>query len=167
MKFNLDLDTRAYEHYDVKPDIMSVAKALQVGATAYNKKYDPRQRGVLSSTWGGGDRISMATGSRIIEVIKRDKLLENATKRGLELMKGLSEMINKNGIKSVQGLGLMIGIEIDTSKRRDVIVNNLFKHRLLTMGAGKKSIRLIPPLILSKDQVEKGLTILNKVFSNN
>jgi len=157
----------AYEHYDVKPDIMSVAKALQVGATAYNKKYDPRQRGVLSSTWGGGDRISMATGSRIIEVIKRDKLLENATKRGLELMKGLSEMINKNGIKSVQGLGLMIGIEIDTSKRRDAIVNNLFKHRLLTMGAGKKSIRLIPPLILSKDQVEKGLTILNKVFSNN
>ena len=157
----------AYEHYGLKPDIMSVAKALQVGATAYNKKYDPKQKGVLSSTWGGGDRISMATGSRIIEVIKRDKLLDNATKRGLELMKGLSETIGKDGIKSVQGLGLMIGIEFDTSKRRDKIVNDLFKNRLLIMGAGKKSLRLIPPLILSKDQVEKGLTILNKVFSNN
>ena len=157
----------AYEHYGVKPDIVSVAKALQVGATVFSKKYDPREKGVLSSTWGGGDRISMATGARIIQVIKRDKLLDNATKRGLELMKGLFEITNKNGIKSVRGLGLMIGIEFDTSKRRDKIVNDLFKNRLLVMGAGKKSIRLIPPLILSKEQVEKGLAILNKVFSSN
>ncbi len=157
----------AFEHYGVKPDIMSAAKALQVGATAYNKRYDPRQRGVLSSTWGGGDRISMATGSRIIEVIKRDRLLHNVRKRGEELKKGLLELYGKHGIQDIRGLGLMIGIEFDTTKKRDKIINELFKKRLLILGAGNKSIRLIPPLILSKRQAEKGLEILHEVFSRN
>ncbi len=69
----------AFEHYDVKPDIMTTAKALQVGATIYSKKLEPKDRSTLSSTWGGGSRIDMAIGTRTIQVIKRDKLLENAT----------------------------------------------------------------------------------------
>ena len=157
----------AFEHFGVKPDIMSVAKALQVGATVYEKKFDPQQRGVLSSTWGGGDRISMAVGTRIIKVIKRDKLLENVTRRGQILKKGLVEMSNKHGITDVRGLGLMLGIEFDSKKRRDKILEELFKRNLLTLPAGKKSIRLIPPLVISKEQVEQGLTIMNEVFSRN
>ncbi|MFW9881914.1 MAG: aspartate aminotransferase family protein, partial [Candidatus Thorarchaeota archaeon] len=68
----------AYQHYGVEPDIMTVAKALQVGATVYYKKYDPNETGVLSSTWGGGSRIDMAIGSKIIEIITKDKLLLNS-----------------------------------------------------------------------------------------
>ncbi|GFN39023.1 MAG: putative acetylornithine aminotransferase [Marine Group I thaumarchaeote] len=157
----------AFEHYDVKPDITSIAKALQVGCTAYHKRYDPGQRGVLSSTWGGGDRISMATGARIIEVIKRDRLLDNVRKRGRELKKGLLELVGKHGIEEARGLGLMIGLECNTTKRRDEIVRKLFKKKLLILGAGKKSIRFIPPLILSKKQVERGLEILQEVLSRN
>ena len=52
-----------YEHYGVEPDIMTVAKALQVGATVYDKRYEPTESGVLSSTWGGGSRIDMAVGA--------------------------------------------------------------------------------------------------------
>ncbi len=157
----------AFEHYGIKPDIMSMAKALQVGATTYDKKFEPRQRGVLSSTWGGGDRISMAIGAQIIKVIKRDKLLENVTKRGRTLKKGLIEMLGKHGITDVRGIGLMIGIEFDSMKRKDKMLKELFKKNLLTLPAGKKSIRLIPPLVISKEQVEQGLTIMNEVFSRN
>ncbi len=157
----------AFEHYGIKPDIMSIAKALQIGATAYDKKFDPQQRGVLSSTWGGGDRINMAIAARIIKVIKRDKLLEKVTKRGQTLKKGLTEMSNKHGITDIRGLGLMIGIEFDSAKRRNKMMNELFKRNLLTLPAGKKSIRLIPPLVITKEQVEQGLTIMNEVFSRN
>ena len=102
----------AFEHYDIKPDIMSTAKALQVGATAFNKKFDPGQRSVLSSTWGGGNRIDMAVGSQVIDVIKRDKLLENATKMGRILKNGLLELVGKKGVIDVRGLGLMVGVRV-------------------------------------------------------
>ena len=61
---------------------MTVAKALQVGATIYDKKYDPTETGVLSSTWRGGSRIDMAIGSKIIEIIMKNKLLSNSHKTG-------------------------------------------------------------------------------------
>jgi len=157
----------AFEHYDIKPDIMSSAKALQVGASVFDKKFEPKQKGVLSSTWGAGDRISMAVGARIIDVIKRDKLLQNVTRRGQTLRKGLEEMSDKHGIINIQGLGLMIGIEFDSKQRRDKLLKNLFDRNLLTLPAGKKSIRLIPPLVISEEQIEQGLTIMNEVFSRN
>ncbi len=154
----------AFEHYGIKPDIMSTAKALQIGATAFSKKFDPGQRSVLSSTWGGGNRIDMAVGSKVIQVIKRDKLLENATKMGSILKGGLMEMVEKKGITDVRGLGLMIGIEFDSATRRDKKLVELFKHGLMTLGAGQKSMRIIPPLIITKEQIHEGLDIMHKVL---
>ncbi|MFI5416292.1 MAG: aspartate aminotransferase family protein, partial [Nitrososphaerales archaeon] len=157
----------AFEHYGIKPDIMSTAKALQIGATAYDKKFEPGKRSVLSSTWGGGNRIDMAVGARVIEVIKRDKLLDNATKMGSILKKGLTEIVGKKGIVDVRGLGLMVGVEFDTTLRRDKKLTELFKHGLLTLGAGQKSMRIIPPLIINKDQIHEGLEIMHKVLMKN
>ena len=157
----------AFEHYDVKPDIMSAAKALQVGAAAFNKKFDPGEKSVLSSTWGGGSRIDMAVGARIIDVIKRDKLLQNATKMGNILKRGLKEFVGKKGVIDVRGLGLMIGIEFDTKMRRDKKIVELFKNGLLTLGAGQKSLRIIPPLIITREQIEHGLSAMNKILIKN
>ncbi len=157
----------AFEHYGIKPDIMSTAKALQIGAAAYNKKYDPGEKSVLSSTWGGGNRIDMAVGARIIDVIKRDNLLDNATKMGNILRKGLEELVGKKGVIEVRGLGLMIGLEFDTKIRRDQKLIELFERKLLTLGAGQKSLRIIPPLIITKEQIEEGLEIIHHVLSRN
>ncbi|HET7336916.1 MAG TPA: aminotransferase class III-fold pyridoxal phosphate-dependent enzyme [Candidatus Nitrosotalea sp.] len=154
----------AFEHYGIKPDIMSTAKALQIGATAFDKKFDPGQRSVLSSTWGGGNRIDMAVGSKVIDVIKRDKLLDNATKMGHILKNGLSELVGKKGVIDVRGLGLMVGVEFDSAVRRDKKLTELFKHGLLTLGAGQKSMRIIPPLIITKEQINEGLDIIHKVL---
>ncbi|MDE1827107.1 MAG: aminotransferase class III-fold pyridoxal phosphate-dependent enzyme [Thaumarchaeota archaeon] len=157
----------AFEHYGVTPDIMSTAKALQVGATMYNKKFEPADRSALSSTWGGGSRIDMAVGARTIKVIKHDKLLENATKMGNLLRKGLQELVGKKGVTDVRGLGLMIGLEFDTRARREKKLANLFRNGLLTLGAGQKSLRIIPPLVITKDQIEQGLSIMNQVLSRD
>ena len=157
----------AFEHYGVTPDIMSAAKALQVGATMYNKKFEPADRSALSSTWGGGSRIDMAVGAKTIQVIKRDKLLENATKMGNLLRKGLREFVGKKGVTDVRGLGLMIGLEFDTRERREKKLAKLFRNGLLTLGAGQKSLRIIPPLVITKDQIEQGLSIMNQVLSRD
>ena len=157
----------AFEHYGIKPDIMSTAKALQIGATAYDKKLDPGEKSVMSSTWGGGNRIDMTVGSTVIDVIKRDNLLDNATRMGSILKKSLTELVGKKGISEVRGIGLMIGVEFDTKVRRDRRLTELFKNGLLTLGAGQKSMRIIPPLIITRDQIEEGISIMHDVLLRN
>ncbi len=152
----------AFEHYDVKPDIMSSAKALQVGTTAFDKKLEPIEKGVISSTWGGGARIDMAVGAKTIDVIKQERLLENAAKMGQILKNGITEIVGKNGITDVRGIGLMIGIECETKEKRDTVLNNLFNNGLLMLGAGQKSIRIIPPLIINEEQINEGISILHQ-----
>ena len=157
----------AFEHYGVAPDIMSAAKALQVGAAIYNKKFEPKDRSAMSSTWGGGSRIDMAVGTRTIQVIMRDRLLENATKMGILLKKGLEELVGRKGVTGARGLGLMIGLEFDTRARREKKIEMLFRSGLLTLGAGQKSLRIIPPLVITKEQIEQGLSIMTQVLSKD
>jgi 4-aminobutyrate aminotransferase len=160
----------AFEHYDVKPDIMSIAKGLQVGAAAYDKyRFEPEESGVLSSTWGGGSRIDMAIGATIIDVIMRDRLLDNAAKVGELLKKRIEEMVGKksgkNGvITDVRGIGLMIGIEFDSMASRNEKLQELFKNGLLILPAGQKSMRVMPPLIITEEEAEEGVEIMNQVL---
>ncbi len=156
----------AFEHYGVKPDIISAAKALQVGMTAYDSRLEPEERGALSSTWGGGNRVDMAIGARIIEIIKNDKLLDNASVMGNKLRKGIHELgQKKNSIINVRGIGLMIGIEFDTKENRDTKLMQLFKKGLLLLPAGQKAMRVIPPLIITDEEVEEGLDLMDQVLS--
>jgi 4-aminobutyrate aminotransferase len=154
----------AFEHYDVKPDIISIAKALQVGATAYDRTFDPNEEGVLSSTWGAGSRIDMAIGTKIIDVINHERLLANAVIKGEALKKGLNEMIDSNGIIDVRGIGLMIGIEFDRSERRDLKLRELFNRGLLLLPAGQKAMRVMPPLTIENEDIQEGLAIMNEVL---
>ena len=154
----------AFEHYDVKPDIMSMAKALQVGVAAYNRIFDPNVEGVLSSTWGAGSRIDMAVGAKIIDVISQEKLLINAATKGEALKKGLNEMVGRNGIVDVRGIGLMIGIEFDLRERRDKKLRELFKRGLLLLPAGHNAMRVMPPLIIGDEEIQEGLAIMNEVL---
>jgi 4-aminobutyrate aminotransferase len=158
----------AFEHYGVKPDIMSVAKALQVGMTAYEQKYDPGEQGVLSSTWGGGSRIDMAVGAATIKAITRDRLLENAKAMGERLKRGISDIAKDDnlGIVGVRGLGLMIGLEFVSKERRDRLITKAFKNGLLLLPAGKKAMRVIPPLVISPEEVDEGLELMQEIFTS-
>jgi 4-aminobutyrate aminotransferase len=155
----------AFEHYGVRPDIMTAAKALQVGMAAYDSGFDPVEQGALSSTWGGGSRIDMAVGAKIIEIIKKDRLLENANVMGAKLKKGLQELVGKGGISDVRGLGLMIGIEFDSKQKRDGRLTKAFKKGLLLLPAGQKAMRVIPPLTITEAEVHEGLELMGQVLS--
>lgn len=154
----------AYQHYGIEPDIMTVAKGLQVGAVVYDKLFDPDEPGVLSSTWGAGSRIDMAVGCKIIETIESQGLLRNAQKQGENLLRGLGELVGSGDVIDVRGIGLMIGIELNQKSTRDRMVRILFKNGLLVLPAGKRSIRIMPPLIITGDEIDNGLSILHDAF---
>jgi 4-aminobutyrate aminotransferase len=157
----------AYENYGIQPDMMTVAKGLQVGAVVYDRNYDPKDHGVLSSTWGAGSRIDMAIGMKIIETIETELLLENAKKMGEKLLNGISEVIGQGDVVDVRGIGLMIGVELGQNSHRNEIVNALFRKGLLVLPSGNRAIRIMPPLIITEEEVTNGLSVLNDVFSES
>lgn len=155
----------AFEHHGVRPDIMSAAKALQVGMAAYDASLDPGEQGAMSSTWGGGSRIDMAVGAKVIEVIKKDRLLDNAAAMGAKLKKGLQELVGKGDVMDVRGLGLMIGIEFGSKQSRDERLLRAFKKGLLLLPAGQKAMRVIPPLTITEEELDEGLQLMDQVLS--
>ena len=154
-----------YQHYDIKPNIVTIAKALQVGAVIFDKKMEPHKPGVLSSTWGGGNRIDMAIGMKTIDIISKEKLLERVNKSGDFLKKNLMELKNRhNIIMDVRGLGLMLGVEFLKKEIRDKIIYKLFKNKLLVLPSGVKTIRILPPLIITENEISKGVIIFEKIL---
>ena len=155
-----------YQHYDIKPDIVTIAKALQVGAVVFDKKLEPHKPGVRISTWGGGSRIDMAIGMKTIDIISKEKLLERVNKSGDFLKKNLMELKNRhNIIIDVRGLGLMLGVEFIKKEIRDKIMYKLFKNKLLVIPSGIKTIRILPPLIITENEISKGVNILEKILN--
>ncbi len=157
----------AFEHYGVVPDIMSTAKSLQVGASITSDKYDPKEPGAVSSTWGGGNRIDLAAGLKTIEIIEKEKLLENSRRNGEYLLDGLREIEGDFEIVSnARGLGLMCAFDLPNEKIKDKLEFDCFKNGLVVLGCGERSIRVIPPLIIKKEEIDFGLGILEKSIKN-
>ena len=154
-----------YQHYGIKPAIVTIAKALQLGAVVFDKKFEPSKPGVLSSTWGGGSRIDMAIGRKTIDIIDKEKLLEKVNKSGTFLKKCLKDLEHKDTkIREVRGLGLMIGVEFHKKDIRNKIIKKLFKNKLLVLPSGEKTIRILPPLIITDAEISKGMAIFEKVL---
>jgi 4-aminobutyrate aminotransferase len=153
----------SFQHFGVKPDIMTSAKALQVGAVITSKEYEPKEPGAVSSTWGGGHRIDLAIGLKTIEIIEKEKLMKNATKIGNHIMRRLKE-IKSSKIVDLRGIGLMIGVELSEKKYQKIVVQRAFKKGLLLLGCGEKTIRIVPPLIINREEADRGLDIFEKVL---
>ena len=145
----------SFQHYNVKPDIFSSAKALQVGAAITSNKYKV-ETGTISSTWGGGSLLDMAIGLETIKIIKKKNLLRNVNNMGNYLIKRLNEI----NLSNVRGKGLMIAFDLKNENERNNFVIECLKNGLVILGAGKKSVRIIPPYIVSKKEIDEAIDIL-------
>ena len=155
----------AIQNYNVEPEVISAAKTLQVGATIANRKFFP-EPGSISSTWGGGALIDLALGKRIIQIIKKEKLLNNVNKMGNYLKKRLNEFSENKQILNVRGLGLMIAFDLHSRELRNNLIIECLKNGLVLLGCGKKSIRVIPPYIISQNEINEAIEILEKSYNN-
>ncbi len=153
----------AFQHNGIQPDVMTLAKALgngvPIGACLVNDKAgEIMQPGNHGSTFGGNP-LMCATASTVIDTIKKDELISNARKLGKYIVNGFKEKLSDiGGVREVRGLGLMIGIELD-SECTELVKLALDKQLLINVTAGNV-IRLLPPLILDQQQAD---AIINTV----
>jgi 4-aminobutyrate aminotransferase len=161
----------AMEHFGITPDIVTVAKALASGlplaATVAKEEIMDWDGGSHANTFGGNP-VACSAALQVIDIIKEEKLLENATRQGAYLMKRLREMQQKYSIiGDVRGRGLMIGAELvkdqetkapATDEALDVM-NKCFKRGVAIITAGKSTMRFAPPLIVTHEILDAGLEV--------
>ena len=145
----------AYQYSGIKPDILTTAKGLANGVPigaclTQGKAAALFQPGSHASTFGG-NFLACAAANAVIDTIKKDNLTENAEQRGkqlLNLIKG--ELAGCSGILEIRGLGLMIGIELETDCSE--VTGKALKEGFLINVTRQKIVRLLPPLIINKDE---------------
>ena len=168
-----------FEHADVKPDIIIMAKGLgsglpisAIGSTqALMNKWTP---GTHGGTYGGGSAITGAAACATIDILKEEKLVKNAAERGKELMNSLKKLQKKHPIiGDVRGLGLMIATEFTASNGQpdsvtaSKVLKACLKQNLLLLlcGSYKNVLRWIPPLVVNETQIEEAIVIFESALS--
>lgn len=149
----------ASEHYPFEPDVITSAKGMRVGATVSDSEIFPDETSRLSSTWGAGDILAAARGAFTIDAIAEYDLLDNATERGRQFQEILRDA-DPDGVTSVRGKGLMLGIDFETKDLRDEIVDAAFQRGLLLLACGQKTIRVLPPMDVTEREIELGASLL-------
>ena len=164
----------ALDNFGVSADIYTMAKALggglPIGATISRKSLGDTPAGSHAGTFGG-NLVSVAAANASLDyVIKHKRGLESAVKKkGAMIMKRLEELKERYElVGDVRGLGMMIGMELvkdkatkaPAVKERDQVLMDCFNDGLLLLPSGVSSVRLIPPITMSIENIEKGLTIL-------
>ena len=145
----------AHQHTGVRPDIITVAKGIgngfPMGGVLISPKFTPVY-GQLGTTFGG-NHLACAAAIAVLDVMKQEGLIENASKVGAYLMEELKKFPQ---IKEVRGQGLMIGMEFD-EPIKDIRRRLLFEQKVFTGVSGTNVIRLLPPLCLTMAEADEFL----------
>ncbi|HOK04423.1 MAG TPA: acetylornithine transaminase [Victivallales bacterium] len=155
----------AYQNYGVQPDILTLAKALAngfpIGAVIAKKNVaSVLGPGSHASTFGGNP-LACAAAISVLDVFEEDDILQNCSKISEYLFKKLEE-IKSPKIVQIRGKGLMIGIVVNCEVKK--LISEAAKKGLLILPAGESVIRLLPPLIIDKQDVNTAIEILSEIL---
>ena len=159
----------ASEHWDTAPDILCIAKGIAggvpMGVTMVRPDIlDCISKGEHSSTFGGNP-LSCAAGTATLQALTQDGLITNADKMGKLFREGLERLKEKHTvIRAIRGKGLMIGIELKFEVK-DILMEGIEKN-LLLLYSGRNILRLLPPLVISEEDVTRSLEILDELLTN-
>lgn len=161
----------AYNHFSIEPDLVIVAKAigggLPLGALITNKKYsDVFQVGDHGSTFGGNP-VACAAGLAVMKEIFENELIDSVENLGVYFISKLNQLRVKfpNKIKEVRGLGFMLGVEMNLPC--DKIVDEFRENGILVNCTSENVVRILPPLIATKANIDNFLTVLDQLLKNN
>lgn len=160
----------AHEWAGITPDIMAVAKGIgggfPVGACLAT---ETAAQGMTAGTHGstfGGNPLAMAVGNAVLDIVLEDGFLETVQKHAIRLRQKLAQIVDENNdiFELVRGEGLMIGLKcrVDASSVTQALLN----EHLLTVGAGENVVRLLPPLIISEQEIDKACACISQACQN-
>ncbi|WP_336287806.1 MULTISPECIES: aspartate aminotransferase family protein [unclassified Bartonella] len=159
----------AYEWSDIVPDILTLAKGLGGGfplgaCLATDKAAKSMTLGTHGSTFGG-NLLGMAVGNSVLDIILEPDFLHHVQRMGYKLKSGLSTILNTypDIICAVQGIGLMVGIQCVIPSH--VVINALENEYILSVGANNNVVRLLPPLIITEEEIDESLYRIEKAIS--
>ncbi|MEA5008904.1 aspartate aminotransferase family protein [Clostridium tyrobutyricum] len=155
-----------YMNYGVEPDIVSTAKGLAgglpIGAVLCNKKLEntfvPGDHG---STFGGNP-ISTAGANCVVDTLKKPGFLDDVAKKGAFIKNFFKKASSKN-VLEIRGIGLMLGIQLNSEKSSEVQKKAL-ENGILVLTAGSSVVRLLPPLVISEQDLDSVLSSLVKII---
>ena len=160
----------AFEHAKIKPDIVPIAKGIgggfPIGAVLVNKKVASGMKPGSHGSTFGGNPLAMSAGNAIMDVMFKKGFLANVSKNGKYFLSELNKLKNKYPkiIKEVRGKGLLLGLCLHNNQV--TFIDKLLKSNLLTIRAAENVVRLLPPLNVTKQEINLSLKIIDKVCKN-
>ena len=154
----------ACDHFELQPDIMCIAKAMAggvpIGATLLNAEINIEPG--LHGTTFGGNPLACAAALAAIDIYQTDNLAQRATELG-EYFEAQLQVGDLSQVRALRRLGLMIGIELK-QKVQDKLAE-LLAHRIIALPAGPNVIRMLPPLIIEQDQIDRVVKTLRELLA--
>ena len=157
----------AFEHSNIKPDIVPIAKGIgggfPIGAVLMTKKV---ASGMIPGTHGstfGGNPLAMSVGNAVLDQIFKKGFLQNIKKNSQYFYAELNKLKDQYPkiIKEVRGIGLLIGLQLFHDQKK--FIQKLMDNKLLTIRAGENVIRILPPLNVKKKEIDLAIKIIKKV----
>ena len=162
----------AYEWEGVEPDVMAVAKGLgggfPVGAVLATAE---AAKGMTPGTHGstfGGNPLAMAVASTVLDITAEPAFLESVRAKALQMKQGLEALKDRHGsvVEEVRGQGLLVGLKLKSRFSPADLAKASLSEKLLIVGAGDNTVRLLPPLTVTPDEISDGLHRLSQALSH-
>ena len=158
----------AHQHHAVVPDVMTTAKGLgggvPIGAVLAGPRADVFEPGDHGSTFGGGP-LACAAGAAVMRAIADEKLIENAATMGDYLAESVMALAPDAPVERVRGRGLMLGVAL-TADIAPRVAAAALHHGVIVNAVGQRTLRLVPPLVLTRDDVDEGVQRLAAAFAD-
>jgi acetylornithine aminotransferase/acetylornithine/N-succinyldiaminopimelate aminotransferase len=162
----------AYQHYDIQPDLVTVAKPLAGGLPlgallASEKACGCIHPGMHGTTFGGGP-LACSVALQLIQTLEKQKLLKHVRKVGDYMLTGLEKLQKKHGaIAEIRALGLMIGVELESADLAKSVFQQMLDQRVILNRTDETVLRFLPPFIIKKQHVDQVLKALDQALSKN
>tara|TARA_B100000242_G_scaffold90854_1_gene61493 strand:- start:5182 stop:6375 length:1194 start_codon:yes stop_codon:yes gene_type:complete len=157
-----------FENYDIKPDIITLAKALgggiPCGAIIANPDISDFLTPGSHGTTMGGNPLAMASGLSMLNQIKKPSFLNNVNKKGELFLDKLKKLSSSDLIKEVRGKGLILAIEFYEEKKARLFANKCIKNGLLVLITEKYNVRILPPLNVKNNEIIESIKIMKLVL---
>ncbi len=159
----------AYEHFGIVPDIICFGKKTQVCGILASRRIEEVDNHVfaessrINSTFGG-NLVDMVRFEMILNIIKDDQLIENAATQGAYFVQELHSLASSypQRVSGVRGKGLMCAFDLPTSTERNTVISKIFDNGMLVLGAGDRTIRFRPHLIIQPSEIDTAIDIIRQ-----